>query len=276
MDPLNHESLNTEKVSYRFGAQYDLTRKTMVYATASRGFKGGQIALPTAPAIPYVVRPEIPTAYEAGLKTTLFGGWVLDLNAFYEKIKDFQAQQCTVNGSATLSCVQTNINGVKTRGAEINLFGRVFQGLSVNTGFIFARATYPKDFLGTDGTNIGGTQLAYAPKYKFTFSGQYDQPITERFKGFIAGDAVWKSRIRYEANSIRDTTFRPHWLIGGRIGAGTSDDRYQVAIFVRNLFNVHEPSLMQSSLPYNGGDNVGAIYGPQSFRQVGLSLDAKF
>ena len=274
--PLNHEALNTEKVSYRFGAQYDLTRKTMVYATASRGFKGGQIALPSAPDIPYVVRPEIPTAYEAGLKTTLLGGWVLDLNAFYEKIKDFQAQQCTVNGSATLSCVQTNIDGVKTRGAEINLFGRVFQGLSVNTGFIFAKATYPKEFLGTDGTNIGGTQLAYAPKYKFTFSGQYDQPITERFKGFVAGDAVWKSRIRYEANSIRDTTFRPHWLVGGRIGAGTSDDRYQIAIFVRNLFNVHEPSLMQSSLPYNGGDNVGAIYGPQSFRQVGLSLDAKF
>ncbi len=275
-DPVQHQSLNSDKISYRAGAQYDVAPRTMIYATASRGFKGGQIALPSAPATPYVVLPEVPTAYEAGLKTTLFGGWVADINAFYEKIKNFQAQQCTVDATSVISCVQTNISGVKTRGAEINLFGRVFQGLSVNTGFIFAKATYPKGFLGTDGTNIGGSQLAYAPKYKFTFSGQYDQPIGDGFKGFVAADAVWKSRIRYEANSLQDTTFRAHWLVGGRIGAATADDRYQVALFVRNLFNVHEPSLYQSAFPYNGAANIGAIYGPQSFRQVGLSLDAKF
>jgi iron complex outermembrane receptor protein len=33
---------------------------------------------------------------------------------------------------------------------------------------------------------------------------------------------------------------------------------------------------MQSGFPYGGAANVGAIYGPMSFRQVGLSLDAKF
>ena len=36
--------------SYRFGAQYDLNPTTMVYATASRGFKGGQIATPSGAA----------------------------------------------------------------------------------------------------------------------------------------------------------------------------------------------------------------------------------
>jgi iron complex outermembrane recepter protein len=87
---------------------------------------------------------------------------------------------------------------------------------------------------------------------------------------------VWKSRIRYEANSREETTFRPHWLVGGRIGLRTDDDRYSVAIFGRNLFNVHEPSLMQSDFPSDGTANIGAIYGPQSFRQIGISLDAKF
>jgi iron complex outermembrane receptor protein len=210
------------------------------------------------------------------LKTTLFGGWVADLNVYYEKIRDFQAQQCTVSATATISCVQTNIDGVKTRGAEINFFGRVFPGLSLNTGFIFAKATYPKGFVGTDGTVIGGTQLAYAPKYKFTLSGEYEHTLGSRLKGFLAADTVWKSRVRYEANSIDETTFRPHWTAGGRIGVRTADDRYQAAIFVRNAFNVHEPSLMQSSFPYGGKANVGAIYGLQSFRQVGLSLDGKF
>ena len=87
---------------------------------------------------------------------------------------------------------------------------------------------------------------------------------------------MWKSRIRYEANSRSETTFHAHWTAGGRIGVRTSDDRFQLAVFGRNLFNVHEPSLEQSDYPYNGTANIGAIYGPQSFRQVGLSLDARF
>ena len=274
--PVTGTVLDVEKFSWRLGAQYDLDPRTMVYATVSRGFKGGQIATPSAPLLPYVVQPEIPTAYEAGLKTTLFGGWVADLNVFYTKIQNFQAQQCTVDTNAVISCVQRNIDGVKSRGAEINFFGRVFEGLSLNTGFIYAKATYPGGFVGTDGTDIGGKQLAYAPKYKFTLSGEYEVPVTQSFNGFLALDTVWKSRIRYEANSRTETSFRSHWLVGGRIGVRTEDDRYSVAVFARNLFDVHEPSLMQSDFPYNGTDNVGAIYGPQSFRQIGISLDAKF
>ncbi|WP_395393613.1 TonB-dependent receptor [Novosphingobium sp. BL-8A] len=257
------------------GAQYDLTSNAMAYATVSRGFKGGQIAVPTN-ASPYVVLPEIPTSYEAGVKATLFGGWVADASLFYMKIDNFQAQQCTVDSNAIISCDQTNINGVKTRGAEINFFGNITHNLSLNTGFIYAKATYPGGFLGTDGTDIGGSQLAYSPRYKFTMSGQYDIPLGERFGGFVSVDTVWKSRIRYEANSLTETTFRPHWMVGGRIGVKTADDRYTVAVFVRNAFNVHEPSLMQSDFPFDGSANIGAIYGPQSYRNVGISLDAKF
>jgi iron complex outermembrane receptor protein len=278
-DPFSRTILDVQKFSWRLGAQYDLDRDMMIYATASRGFKGGQIAIPSAPAKPFVVLPEIPMAYEAGLKTTLFGGWVADLSVFYQKIKNFQAQQCTVDSTAVISCVQTNINGVKSRGAEINFFGKVFEGLSLNTGFIYAKATYPGGFIGTDGTNIGGSQLAYAPKYKFTLSGEYEAPVAGRLNGFVAADTVWKSRVRYEANSNSLTTFRSHWLMGGRIGLRTDDNRYSVAIFGRNLFNVHEPSLMQSDFPYTtdqGEQNIGAIYGTQSFRQVGISFDAKF
>ena len=89
---------NKEVVSYRFGAQYDVARHTMVYATVSRGYKGGQIALPTDPSLPPgVLLAEIPTDYEAGLKSTLFGGWIADLSVFYEKFRNFQAQQCLSN-----------------------------------------------------------------------------------------------------------------------------------------------------------------------------------
>ena len=271
------QRLKTGKFSYRLGAQYNIDPKTMIYATVSRGFKGAQIATPTLPRSPYIVQPEIPQAYEAGLKSTLFSGWIADLNVFYTKVRNFQAQQCTVTlNTGVIDCLQSNINGVKSRGAEANFFGKITRDLSLNTGFIYTKATYPSGFVGTDGTVIGGTQLAYAPKYKFTLSGEYQHPVSGTINGFIAADTVWKSRIRYEANSRFEATFRPHWLVGGRIGIRTEDDRFTLAVFGRNLFNVHEPSLYQTDFPYNGSQNVGAIYGPQSFRQVGLSIDAKF
>ena len=269
--------LKTDKVSYRFGAQYDLAANTMAYVTVSRGYKGGQIAVPALPQLPFIVRPEIPMDYEVGLKSNLFGGWIMDLNAFYEKVQDFQAQQCTVNPlTAALSCVQTNIDGVVSKGVELNFFGRVFEGMTLNTGFIVADASYPSHFLGADGTDIGGTQLAYAPKYKFTLSGEYEHSISSAFNGFLGVDAVWKSRIRYEANSLLDTTMPAHWMVGGRIGVRDSMDRYSASIYARNLFDQHEPSLFQSGFPYGGAANIGAIYGPQSFRQVGISLEGRF
>jgi iron complex outermembrane receptor protein len=270
--------LNVGKFSWKLGAQYDLARRTMVYATATRGFKGGQIAQPSD-ASAYVVQPEVPTAYEVGLKSTLFGGWVLDTSLFYETIKNFQAQTCSVDANNVIDCVQQNIDGVKSRGAEINLFGKVTRDLSLNTGFIFAKATYPTGFLGTDGSNLGGQQLAYAPRYKFTMSGEYAHKVGTDANGFIALDTVWKSRLRYEENAVSATTFRPHWTVGGRIGVRSADERLSIAVFARNLFNVHEPALFQSSLPYattDGQQNIGAIYGPNAFRQVGLSLDGKF
>jgi iron complex outermembrane receptor protein len=271
-------SFKTNKISYRFGAQYDVGARTMAYATVSRGFKGGQVSVPSNTALPAtILLPEVPMSYELGMKSTLFGGWVMDLNAFYQKIGYYQAQQCLSDlVTKALSCSQRNIDGVKSKGAEINFFGRVTQGLTLNTGFIYTHVVYPNGFLGTDGSNIGNTQLAYAPRYKFTLSGEYEHPVTASVNGFLAADTVWKSRIRYEANSVHDTTFRPHWMVCGRVGVRTSDDRFSAALFVRNLFNVNEPVLYQSGFPDNGANNIGAIYGPQSFRQVGISLDARF
>ncbi len=275
----SYTELNVGKFSWKVGAQYDVAPRTMAYATVSRGFKGGQISQPSG-AAPYPILPEIPTSYEAGLKTTLLRSWVLDANVFYQKVQNFQAQSCSSITSGplagTLSCIQTNIDGVKSRGAELNLFGKVTRNLSLNTGFIWAKATYPTGFLGSDGSNLGGQQLAYAPEYKFTLSGEYTAQLGQNLNGFVAADTIWKSRVSYEETAVEGSTFGPHWTVGGRIGVRTADDRFTVAVFARNLGNVHEPILAQSGFPDSGAANIGAMYGPNGIRPVGLSLDGTF
>lgn len=271
------KQLNTSIVSWKFGGQYDVSRRTMIYATASRGYKGGQIGIPAYPLTPYIVRPEVPTSYELGLKSTLFGGWVADLSLFSETIKDFQLQQCATTSTGALSCTAINADGVKSRGAEINLFGKVTHDLSVSTGFIYAKATYPNGYTSSTSTGVfalGGTQLPFSPRYKFTFSGDYSHQINDALSGFVSLDAVWKSRVAYQSTTLLTDTYKPHWTVGGRLGVKTADDRYSLSVFARNLFNVPEPVLLYTAFPTSG--TIGAMYAPNSTRQVGLSLDAKF
>jgi iron complex outermembrane receptor protein len=120
------------------------------------------------------VLPEIPTSYELGFKTTLLRSWVLDASLFYQKIENFQAQQCTVNATTTvISCVQKNIDGVKSRGAEINLFGKVTHDLSLNTGFIWAKATYPGRLSRHRRQGYRRHPVGLCARIQVHFSGEY-------------------------------------------------------------------------------------------------------
>lgn len=279
--------LDTDKISYRFGAQYNLERDTIVYAVASRGYKGGQIATRSFPLPAYILRPEIPQNYELGFKTMLPGGLVADLNVFHTRFRDFQAQSCQVDSATQfLECFPSNISAVTSKGAEINFFGRVFESFNVNTGLIYVDAVYPNGFTGINDVDpdpnivvpadLSGEQIAFAPRWKFTFSGEYERPLTNNFNGFVGIDTVWKSRIRYEQSSLPSSTFREHWIVGCRIGVRSADDRYEATFFARNLFDVNEPLIFTSDSPAAGPENTSVVYSPNAFRLVGVSLSARF
>jgi iron complex outermembrane receptor protein len=270
---------NAKEWSWRLAAQYDINPDTMAYASATRGFKQGQITIPDSPTgTPEVLLPEIPLSFEAGLKSVLFDGLVVDLSLFHAKFEDFQAQLCTqdiVNGQVIgIDCRQTNLEYVKSRGAEINFFGDISRELSASAGFIYAKTTYPDGLIGIDGSDLTGEQLLNAPRYKFVFSGQYETPVTENLLGFISADTVWKSKVSYQQSLNPDEAFRDHWIVGGRLGIKDFDERWQASLFVRNLFNVHAPANLLAD-HYDPGATA-AIYTASSYRQVGLSFNLEF
>jgi iron complex outermembrane receptor protein len=269
-----------DNFSWKVGPQYQFDKNTMAYAMVSRGYKGPQIALgdPSLPGNqPTVIRAEIPTNYETGLKATLFEGRILaDVNAFYMNLKDYQGQLCTPNSGGGLSCVPQNIGKVISKGVEVNLFGQPMRGLSLNTGLIYNPVTYPKGFLGQDGSALGGEQLASAPKWKFTLSGEYRHAVASNVEGFLAADTVYKSAVRYAASTDPNVTFDGHWVVGGRIGVRDPDKGWTAAIFVRNLGNKHAPVTRFANFPDGSIGSYGQLLTPQSFRLVGVSLDARF
>jgi iron complex outermembrane receptor protein len=264
-----------DNLSGRIGAQYDVTSSVMAYATASRGYKGPTFNDADLNSNPIAVKAEIPTALEVGLKGDLFDKRLnFDANLFHTKVKDYQAQVCVNDAVRGIVCTTENIANVTSKGFELGVFGRPMTGLSLNSGLIYAKAVYPKGYLGGDGTDLSGAQLANTAKWKFVLSGEYEHALTEGYKGFVSGDAIWRSATRLTTSADPEISYHEHWMLGGRVGVRSQDDKYELALFARNLTNEHEPTLRYVS-PLGAGAYTQFL-SDASFRVVGLALTAKF
>jgi len=268
-------SATENNFSFKAGGQYDFDRNIMAYVTVSQGYKGPQLnnSNPFVPA--NIINPELPLNVEAGLKTVLLGGKLAtDLSVFYDHVRNFQGQQC-IPVPTGLACGPVNYSAVDSKGVEFDVFGKPLPGFTITSGILYNPVKYPGGTVASDGTgDLGGSQLGNAPLWKFTVSGEYEHALTGTIDGYVSADAVFKSDLNLN-NSLDPLLHYPaHWMLGGRLGVRTHDHKFGAAIFVRNLTDNHEPVLIFPAFP-NPGD-YGTYYDPQSFRLVGVSLDAKF
>lgn len=105
--------------TWRAGAEFDLSPKSMFYANVSTGFKAGGTSLVAGPAA--VFDPETLTAYEVGIKNRLFDDTVtLNLDGFYYDYKNYQAAFVAANpdfGGAQVRRI-ANAGNAKIKGVE--------------------------------------------------------------------------------------------------------------------------------------------------------------
>ncbi len=144
--------VTAQKVTYReFTGRANLdwtpvltfTDKTLIYASYSRGYKGGGFNTPcqvgglgvTGGQCPYPIayNPEFINAYEVGTKNTLLGGSLqLNLTGFYYDYKGYQ-----ISTIVDKSSVNLNINA-KIYGAEFESIYSPFRNftLNANVGYL--------------------------------------------------------------------------------------------------------------------------------------------
>ena len=124
----NNAARTFKKVTWRLGMDYDLNDTTLLYATASTGYKAGGFndgcesgtgtgCSLTASALYY--NPETLTAYEIGTKTRIADGVRLNLSAFHYDYTNLQVSQiitCTPGGGqcqATTNAAAAKVDGVE-------------------------------------------------------------------------------------------------------------------------------------------------------------------
>jgi iron complex outermembrane receptor protein len=295
LTPAQYGSLTKDNVSGKVGVQYKITPDVTSYFTVTRGYKGPQVT-PAAEGTPQsVVGAEIPTAFELGIKGTSLEHRVnWDADVFYSRVHDYQGQSCSINPVGALACVGQSVPQVITKGVELDAFGKLFSGFTVNAGYIYDVAEYPSGYTGYDPDNLsGGTtdlshlQLVGVPKNKLSLSGEYAFAVAASVQGFVEADTVYKSAMRLGPTADPRFVFPQNWNTGLRLGVRSLGDTWSVALFARNIGKDREPVTLFGGPSFtppgaNPAAPLGEVNGVSgwttvnSLRQVGITINAKY
>ncbi|MBS0483408.1 MAG: TonB-dependent receptor [Proteobacteria bacterium] len=260
--------------------------------TFTRGYKGPAIndANPVS-CFPVVVKPEIPHSTEVGIKATLLNGKLgFNLSGFRNVVTDFQTQ---FYDPSVVAFVYGNAPRLVSQGVQLDLFGSPVRGLTLGGGLLYNDAKYGAGYnvacyqmqTAAQGCQAGGytsaegNQLAAAPRWKATANVQYAAPLGGNLEGFVGGDVVYQSRIDDSANRDPGTVIPEAAIFSARVGLRTSDERFGLSVFARNLFDVYRP-VLKFATPTAAQQLDFAVYssvpGSDSRRVIGVSFDARF
>lgn len=271
-DPFATTSMDfdDDNVSGKIGVDFDLSDTVMIYASYSRGYRGaafnGQAFFD--PAELTIAKPEKLQAAEVGFKSELFGRRVrLNGSAFWY---GYDNQQVLDVDPATT--VQTLVNLPESRivGAELDVQVRATDYLGISTSLGFTDSEVRK---GTSqGIDISGNRLISAPRFTLSSAVDLSIPLGSWGAADARVDAAYASKQYYDLLNRESTAEDGYWLMNSRIRIHPDDDRYGVAVWVKNLTNT-----FYHTNRIDITESFGYIYNHiNEPRTYGMTFDVKF
>ncbi len=274
-------------LSGRANLAWQATDQVLAYASYARGFKSGGINLSGLPLdtanqpvlTTAVIRPELNTTYEAGLKTALFDRRLtFNLAGFYTDVRDFQATIVDSSQTVALRGYLSNIPKVTVKGVEADVTANVTPRFQLRGNLAYAHGDYSNYPAGpcplelqtaaTTACNLTGRPLAGLPKWSETIGGDYTLPV-----GTLAlvlhADSSWRTSDYGDPSLSKYTLIDGYNVTNASLGLRTRTG-LEVAVFVRNLFDAN----YIQNLTIQAG-NSGLILGtPSDPRVIGVTLRA--
>jgi iron complex outermembrane receptor protein len=274
----------------RANVAWQVTDTVLGYASFARGAKSGGInmsGLPlndaNQPALgTAVIRPEQNTAYEAGIKASLFDRRVMfNVAGFYTRVTDFQTNVTDTKAAVALRTYLANIPKVTVRGFEADATAALTSHFSLRASVAYADGRYdsypagpcPIEAIGsgTSACDLSGRALSSLPKWSGTVGGDFEQPVTALGGSLLLhADANSRSRQFGDPTGSAYTVIAGYTVVNGSVGY-RSDAGWEVAVFARNLF---DKDYIQNVTIQAG--NSGLILGtPSDPRTIGVTFRAR-
>lgn len=266
-------------VGWKLGADYELGRNQLVYASWARGFKSGgftgRIGVAADGDTPY--GPEKVDTFEVGLKADLLDRRLrTNLSMFFTSYRDMQVAQIyfdsatNVQGNRILNAAKSEIKGM-----ELEVQAVPVDGLTLRGSLAYLDTKY-KEFLYYDPvsatfTQLRGEALQNAPKWAWTLGANYVVRMANDSK--VVADLGWSYTAKKYYTAILNTprsTVQPTYYLDGLLTYHAPGDKFQVGLWGKNLLDKRYISTVYDSPGYMG--LVG--YAPP--RQFGASVTVNF
>jgi iron complex outermembrane receptor protein len=233
--------------SWRAGLNYDVTRDVLAYASIATGFKSGDFNGSFLSLIPAEiqrqlepVKPERVIAYEVGIKAALFDHrLIFDLAAFYNDYRAMQVFELVppVAGGGGLPVnVLDNAQRAHTDGIDLQVVVKPVTGLTLSAQGGLLDTKLDK-FLASKSifqTDYSGNQLPLSPHVSAAFLADYRLPVGQDALD-LQVSASYKSHQFFDISNDPYITQDAYWLENARVAWQFPGDRWEVAVFGRNL-----------------------------------------
>ncbi|MET0239677.1 MAG: TonB-dependent receptor [Sphingobium sp.] len=303
------DSVSATGVTARIGPQYFITRSVQLYGTYARGYKGPLVDNTVQNF--GLVKPETVDAFEAGIKSSWFGGQLtVNLAAFNQKFKNYQV--ATLNTNIVPNTFQLgNAGGQLSRGFELEGTVRPVRALTFNYGVAFLDAKYtdfvtscyttPANFAtsgqtfkqpqitdpsGKGGcytqpgtsvryTNAAGFPLINASKWTMRIGATYSHELPSGAKVDASGNFLYRTKFYSTApdpNLVNDG----YGIAGFNAGYTAPGGTWRLGVFARNAFNQFFTAAVQSNTSDNRLGGETNVLNIEAVRTLGVSVDLNF
>ncbi|WP_082835988.1 TonB-dependent receptor [Croceicoccus bisphenolivorans] len=269
-----NEDVTADAVTWKVGAQYDIAEDSSVFATVSKGFKGGGSYVDIASVDP-TYEPETIVAYVFGSRNRFFDDTLqLNLEAFYWDISDQQISFVGFNALGQPKFQTTNASDSKSVGFSIDTIwlptpnDRLTFGVeyvdSEYSNFVRVQPAAPVGTLCPTTTlsagpparvaiDCSGFPMMRTPKWAGSASYRHVFDMADGGELTAGGDMTFASK-RYTSIDFSPTTLDGGYAIfNAEIEYKAPQQRWSLALWGRNL---------TETAYYSGGIQSGAFNRP--------------
>jgi len=262
--------------------QYDWG-ESMLYATASKGFKAGGFDSRANLPVNFEFEEEEVLSVEVGAKMSLAGGAAeLNISAFWMEFSDLQTS--TFDGS--LGFFVENAAEAVSQGVEVDGRWRLSEALTLfgSLGYLdfewqefsgakcFVSGVVAPDNLEANGSScdLSGKENAFTPEWSATLGVQYERALTDGLELRASTDLLFKDN-HYTASDLNPHTEQEAYTkFNARLALADTAGVWEVALVGKNLTD----ELTQNhavDVPFVSGAYAVRVEEPRS-----LAIQAKY
>ena len=251
----------------KFGVEYKASDDVLLYATASRGFKGGNFSAAPLQAIAGTagtpVDPEIVWTYEGGFKASFAEGIVtFNGSVFYNDYKNQQVLRVTNSPGFGLAAALVNIPGSEIYGAELDAQFAPGGGFFLNAGLGLLDSEI-SSFIDDAGNDFSGNKLTNAPSLTIYAGLLKEFEFANGAVLGIGGDVRYASERQFDLsndplladNGYATVNLQAFYQFG-------PDNRYRASLWGKNVTN---ELWIQNKSDLGGGIIQAVISEPATF-----------